>query len=182
MGVHRLLLVCVLVREAHIGDFLPVAGEGLDVASAVGLAVACPRLQVAEKPFGDFKGLLGGCSPAILAQSVDGEADGVRLLLGVERSPGGIDRPVDTPHLPVEEMVAQVLICAGGGCEILRVANDAVCGRECPEQAAIEYRPLGGIIVGGVIAVDTAEESAARIGHAVGPERQYVACQVLAEV
>ena len=119
----------------------------------------------------------------ILAQAVDGETDGVGLLLGVKGLTGGIHRPVDTTHLAVNEMVTQIFICAGGSREILRVAQHPVCGGECPQQTAIQDSPLGRVMVGTILPVDTAEITATRgVGHTVNPEREDIAGKILSEV
>ena len=59
------------------------------------------------------------CSTSILREAVDGETDGVELLLRVERTALVVDAPVDTTILVVDEMLNQIILGPSGSLQIL---------------------------------------------------------------
>ena len=176
MGIHRFGRVGIFLAQTHVGDRLPVAGKGFDVTSLD--AVAAVILDVVEEADGVVKSFGVACRTGIFRQTVDGEPDGVELFFCVEGLAVGAYRPVYAAVFAVVETVDDLAFCAGGGFEISIVAYDAVCGRERPQYTGIQDRSLGSIGIETVVAVASSVESAAWIGHPVGPVGEYVCAEV----
>ena len=177
VGVHRLRHVGVLGAQAHVLQRVPEAVQSLGVATVN--AVAAVRLDVAEKAHGIVQRLGVARSPRILAESIDGKAQRIELLLGVERSAVGCYRPEHASVLMVVEAVDDLALGACSHLQVRLVAQHAVGGREGPEDARIEDGSLGSVGVQLVVSVATAMEAAARIHHVFDPIWQYVAGQAL---
>ena len=52
---------------------------------------------------------------SIFREAVDGKADGIELLLGIEGIAFVVDAPIDTAVFVVDEMVDEVILGARGG-------------------------------------------------------------------
>ena len=103
-------------------------GEGFDVHAGV-MVGAFPEAGLV------VAAVDGGAE--MLRKSVDGEGDGVELLLGVERLTLRSERPEDAAKLPVDEMREQIVAGTHGGLLILGIARSAVSGREPPEDTVL---------------------------------------------
>ena len=176
MCVHRLAVVAVLGRQTHILYGLPVARSRLDIASAA--AVAAAGLDVVVERHGISQRLPIARGADIFAQPVEGEAEGIELLAGVERPPLGVERPVYAAELRVVEAVYQIPFGARRGREVILATRYAVCGRKGPQYAGVEYRAFGCVGIDSAVAADAAVEAAPlAVDHSVEPEREYVVLQ-----
>jgi hypothetical protein len=75
-------------------------------------------LNVVVELDGCVECLLVARGARILAEAIDDEADGVGLLLGVERLALTVKAPVDATVLFIDEMVENIVLGACGGVEI----------------------------------------------------------------
>ena len=72
------------------------------------------------------------CGTGKFRQAVDGEADGIALLLGVERMSMGVDAPKHTSILMVDKMVDDVTLGTFRHRKVFRFAQHPVGCRERP--------------------------------------------------
>ena len=85
-------------------------------------------LDAVEEPKGMAERLAVGGGAGILREGVEGEPQGVELLLGVEGPALGIEAPVDAAVVRVDEAGHEVVLGAPGHFEVLRSAQHAVGG------------------------------------------------------
>ena len=173
MGVLRLGEVGIELRESHIGYRLPVTAGGFDIT--VVLMIEGMLLDTIEKRQRIVKGLMITRSPGIFRQAVDGKADGIELLAGVQRLSLIVETPIDTAILLVDEVTDEVVLGIGGRLQIAFVFQHAIGGREGPEDAGIEDCSLLRICMKHLLTVDTpVEPSVLPVYHLGLPERQDV--------
>ena len=175
MGIHGLCIVLVLVAQAHVPERPPGPGKGLQIA--VPFTVEGVLLDAAVEGYGAFQGLFVPAGAVQFAQSVDGEGDGIDLLLGVERPASGIQAPEGSAVLPVHEAVHNHAGRPPGDGEMLRPAEQPVCGSEGPEYPGVQDAALLRSGHQLPVAVDAAVEAAGGVLHAIRPERKYVALE-----
>jgi glycoside/pentoside/hexuronide:cation symporter, GPH family len=84
------------------------------------------------------------CCTGILRETIDGKADGVSLLLGIERITLIVNTPVDAAIFPVEEIIAHIILGTGGSLKILRLLQDTIGCRKRPEDTGIHHCSLLG--------------------------------------
>ena len=183
VGVLRFGEVGIELRQAHIGNGLPVAGHGLDIA--VVFCVEGMLLNAVEQLQGTLQSLPVASGTGILRHAVEGKADGIELLAGVQRHPLVVHAPVDTAILLVNEVLDEVLLGTGSHFKVftnllllvtclLPLQHPIGC-RERPEDAGIENGSLFGLGVQHTRAVHTSVESAMlAVYHLVHPEGQDV--------
>ena len=177
VGVHRLGAVGVFVAQTHVVDRTPVAGHGLDISPLGRITAAGLDATVKVDCLVKCLAVAGG--PDILAKAVDHETDGVELFLCVKRHPVGCQAPIHPAVLTVDEMRHDIVEHPVGGLEIFLAAGSAVCRRECPQQAAVEYGAFRSVIIEAVATVAATVEPAATVMHTVNPVRQYIAGKVI---
>ena len=121
------------------------------------------------------KGLMITRSPGIFRQAVDGKADGIELLAGVQRLSLIVETPIDTAILLVDEVTDEVVLGIGGRLQIAFIFQYTIGGREGPEDAGIEDCSLLRICMQHLLTVDTpVEPSVLTVYHLGLPERQDV--------
>ena len=196
MGVLRLGIVGIKVRQAHVGNGLPVTCTSLYVA--VVLRIKGVLLDAVEKLQGILQRLTVARGTGILGESVDGEPYGIELLLRVERIALVINAPIDAAVFRVDEVVDEVVLGTGGGSEVspnsvlsgfvaessasgteitigTRGAEYAIGCRERPEDAGIQYSTLLGLRMQHAPPVHaTIEAAVLAVLHLVKPETQDV--------
>ena len=178
MGVLRLRVVGVEVGEAHVGDGLPVARGGLNVA--VELMVEGMLLDAVEELQRTLQRLSVARGTHIFRHAVEREADGVELLLRVLRLPLVVQAPEDAALLGVEEVVDDVVFGPSGCREVFRLAQHAVGRRERPEDARVEDGTFVGCLHELAVAGHLSVESPVLfIHHILQPETQDVVFQYI---
>ena len=172
MGVHRLGIVAVLLRKAHIRYGLPIAGAGLQISALYRIEAVV--LDAAPQADGKFQGLLFAGGAEELRTAVHCEGYGIELFFSIEGTAVGGEAPVDAAVLGVGETVPNLGECVAGGLQIFRAAQQPVGRREGPQYAGIQYGPLGRGVVQPASAVDPGVESAGRKLHFFEPEGKDV--------
>ena len=86
---------------------------------------------------GDVECLLVTGGTSILRHTIDGESNGVGLLLGVQRIALVIHTPEDATLLLVEEVITHVVLSSCGSLQVLRLTEDTIGSRESPQDAGI---------------------------------------------
>ena len=86
---------------------------------------------------GDVECLLVTGGTSILRHTIDGESNGVGLLLGVQRIALVIHTPEDATLLLVEEVITHVVLSSCGSLQVLRLTDDTIGSRESPQDAGI---------------------------------------------
>ena len=133
--IHRTATILVLVAQSHISDRLPVTRQRLDISIVV--AVESMALDVMIQRDGYIKCLLVTGGTSILRHAIDGESDGVGLLLGVQRIALVIHAPEYTTLFLVPEIITHVVLCSCGCLKVFLVAQDTIGSRECPQDTGI---------------------------------------------
>lgn len=119
MGIHRTGTILILIRETHVCNRIPLTGQCLDISVVLG--IKSMLLYVMIQRDGNIQRLLVTCCTGILRETIDGKADGVSLLLGIERITLIVNTSVDAAIFPVEEIIAHILLGTGGSLKILRL-------------------------------------------------------------
>ena len=158
MGIHRTGTILILIRETHVCNRIPLTGQCLDITVVLGIKGML--LDVMIQGDSDIQCLLIACSTGILRETIDGKADGISLLLGIERIALIVNTPVDAAIFLVEEMIAHILLGTGGSLEILRLLQDTVGSRKRPEDSGIHHRSLLGFGMYLVVTVYTSIKAA----------------------
>ena len=143
--VHCLALIDILVAQPHVPDFAPVFGECLEITVLYG--VEAVFLYVVEQLYGIFKCLRIPCRPAIFAEPVDCESEGINLLFSVGRLFLRSEAPVNSAEFPVIEPVDDFPFGPCRRFKIFRPAEDAVCSGECPQYPCVQYGSLASVAV-----------------------------------
>ena len=137
-------------------------------------------LNVVVELDGGVERLLVARGARILAEAIDDEADGIGLLLGVERLTLTVKAPVDATVLFIDEMVENIVLGTCGGVEIFLLFQHAVGGGECPQNTSVEDGTLLCFGVHLVVTVDTAVVSAVLIvGDFIDPVPEDVVLKAL---
>ncbi len=157
VGVHRAGSVLVLVGETHIGNGLPVARQCLDISHVLGIERML--LDVMVERDGDVEGFLVARGAGILRETVDGEADGIGLFLGVKGVALVVHAPVHATILLVKEVVAHIVLGTGRSLQVLGIAQHTVGGGECPEDAGVHDGTLLCLGMDGLVAVHPSVEA-----------------------
>ena len=140
VGILRFGVVGIQIRQAHILYPTPLTGAGLDIAvmfpvegmfldTVIQVQRIVQRLSVAR------------CS-GIFRQSVNHKADGIKLLLGVQRVPLAIYAPVHASILLIDKMLNDIVLGSGSRLQILRMFQHPESRRERPEDTGIQDSPL----------------------------------------
>ena len=153
MGIHRTGSILILIRETHISNRIPLTGQCLDISVVLGIKGML--LDVMIQGDGDIQCFLVACCTGILRETIDSKANGISLLLGIERIALTVNTPVDAAIFPVEKMVAHILLGTGGSLKILRLLQDTIGSRKRPEDSGIHHRSLLGFRMHLVVAVYT---------------------------
>ena len=124
MGVHGLALILVLGAEAHVGHLSPLAGEGFAITVLPGVEAMC--LDALEETNRINQGFFITGGTMVFAQSVDGKAEGINLLLRIEGLPFAVERPVDATEFVVVETVDEVTLGTRGGSEVFFLLQEAI--------------------------------------------------------
>ena len=176
MGVLRLGVVGIELRETHVGYLAPLPCASLDVS--VVLAVEGVFLYAVKQFQGIVERLMVARSTCIFRQTINGEANGIKLLLRVERAPLAVDAPEHPTMLLVVEMVDEVSLCPVGSLQVLRLAQHTVSRGEGPQDASVEYRPLLRVGMQHPHAVHAPVKASVRLIHHVAePEVEDVVFQ-----
>ena len=130
MSVHGLLLVGILIAQAHIGNFAPFAGERLQIAPIA--AVAAVLLYIMKQADGIHESLGIACSTHQFAKTIDNKTYGINLLLGVERRAISIYRPIYASILLIVEMVDDISLGTVSHFKIFRALGHAVSRSKRP--------------------------------------------------
>ena len=158
MGIHRTGTILILIRETHVCNRIPLTGQCLDISVVLGIKGML--LYVMIQGDGDIQCLLVACCTSILRETIDGKADGVSLLLGIERITLIVNTPVDAAIFPVEEIIAHILLGTGGSLKILRLLQHTVGSRKRPEDSGIHHRTLLGFRMYLVVTIYTTIKAA----------------------
>ena len=70
--------------------------------------------------------------PRILRQAIDGKADGIKLLAGIQRLPLIVQTPIDATVFFVDKVTDEVVLGIGGRFQIAFVFQHTIGGREGP--------------------------------------------------
>ena len=179
MGVHRLGIVAVLVRKAHVGDRLPVPRASLKITALLDIQTvvfdAAPQLY---RKFERFF-LAGGAE--ILGAAVYCEGYRIKLLFRVERGTVRIQTPVDAAEFVVVELVTDLLEGASGRLPVFFLPEDAVGRRKGPQYPGVENCSLGRVRHQLAFAVHLPVETSGRIMHSPDPERENAAFKFFAD-
>ena len=103
MGVHRLVLVGILLAESHVTERFPVPREGLEIP--VPDRVSAVFLYIPVKVSGKTCRRTVPCCPSIFTEAVYGKSECVNLLLRVKRTSFTVHAPVHSPVLRVDEFL-----------------------------------------------------------------------------
>ena len=133
--IHRTAAILVLVAQSHVGDRLPVTFQRLNIS--IVLTVESMVFDVMIQRDGDVECLLVTGGTSILRHTIDGESNGVGLLLGVQRIALVIHTPEDTTLFLVEEVITHVVLSSCGSLQVLRLTDDTIGSRESPQDAGI---------------------------------------------
>ena len=158
MGIHRTGTILILIRETHVCNRIPLTGQCLDISVILGIKGML--LYVMIQGDGDIQRLLVACCTGILRETIDSKADGVSLLLGIERIALIVNTPVDAAIFPVEEIIAHIILGTGGSLKILRLLQDTIGCRKRPEDTGIHHCSLLGYRMYLVVTVYTSVKAA----------------------
>src|SRR5574344_1882723 len=102
MGVLRLGVVGIQLRETHVGNLAPFSCAGLDISVIDNIE----RMFFAtvEELYCIVESFLVASGTHIFAQSIDHKPDGIKLLFGVLGIALTVERPVGAAILTVDEM------------------------------------------------------------------------------
>ena len=142
MGIHRTGTILILIRETHVCNRIPLTGQCLDISVVLGIKGMLLNVMIQRD--GDIQRLLVACCTGILRETIDGKADGVSLLLGIERITLIVNTPVDAAIFPVEKIIAHIILGTGGSLKILRLLQDTIGSRKRPEDTGIHHCSLLG--------------------------------------
>ena len=127
---------------------------------------------------GILQSLSVACGPHIFRQAVEGKADGIELLAGVQGLTFVVQAPKDTTILLVDEMLDEVIFGIGCRLQILRLLQHTIGSRERPEDTGIEDGTLLCIRMEHLMTINTSiEPSVLTVYHLCLPERQDVVFQ-----
>ena len=178
MCVLRLGEVGVQLGEPHIGNLAPLAGARFDVAVVLGIQGIFLDALIERDCL--LKGFLVTRGPCIFREAVNGKADGVELLTGIERTAQIIHTPEHAAELAVDEVGQKILLGARGSLQILGIAQHTVGSRERPQNTCIEDSTSFGLGMEHALSVDAAIETAVFVVlHFLYPEWQDILAEHL---
>ena len=130
MGILRFGIVGIQFRKAHIGYLPPFAGAGFDVA----VVFTVERMFLyAFIEFHDIvESLAVTCGTGIFRKPVDGEANGIELLLRVFRLAFIVKAPVSAAIFLIDEMVDDIVFGTSGSLQIFLLMEHPIGSRERP--------------------------------------------------
>ena len=173
VGILRLRIVGIEVRETHVGYRLPFACAGFDITTI--LWIPTMLLDAVVETDGVVEGLGVARGTCIFGETVNDEANGIELLLGVEGIAFGIKTPVSSTIYLVDEVFEDIVLGTRSSHQIVRLAEYAIGGRKTPKDACIQDAPFVGFGHQGAITTHLAiEASLATVLHPIEPERQDV--------
>ena len=130
MGVLRLGVVGIQLRETHVGNLAPFSCAGLDISVIDNIErVLFDTLKELD---GIVESFLVASGTHIFAQAVDHESYGIKLLFGVLGIALAVERPVGAAIFAVDEMGNDIVLGSRCHFEILAFAEHTVCSREGP--------------------------------------------------
>ena len=136
MSIHSLSEVLILVRQAHIFDFPPVARTSLYIT--VQFRVETVFFDTPIQRNRQVKSITPGRA-IILRKSVDCESDGIKLLLRIQRLALGINTPIGASKFLIYKMVGNIVFSASRSLQILRFWDNCC---EKPDLPKLDETPL----------------------------------------
>ena len=167
-----------MLRQTHVGDGLPVAGRGLNIAAL--LMVAGMLLDAVIQSDSLHQCFLVASGAGVFRQAIDGKANGIELLLRVLLPPLIVETPIHATIFQVDEMVDEIAFGPTGHFQIDWLVQHPIGCRESPQDAGIEYGSFVSICMEQIVVVNTPIKTAMLIVlHAVNPEAQDIVFQHL---
>ena len=172
----RFGVVGIQVRQTHIRYLAPLACAGLNIAvmftvkgvllyTVVQVQRIVQRLSVARRT-------------GIFRQSVNHKADGIKLLLGVQRVSLAVHTPVHATILLIDKMLYDIVLGARGSLQVLRVFQHTESSREGPQDTSIQDSAFLRLWVQLALTIHPAVKATMLIvHHLIQPETQDIMLQ-----